>query len=245
MKAGVVEVYVNYPVLVLGSAGDYDLSIIGTGDPATASRSHVAVAVRAQIALVRVTFWSSVRVRSGTIVYSGPLELADGRFYVNDVEGLTRYSRLIGAPGPHNFVIAVDDPGQASRIRVIIDALQDTHRGVEERILGSVEPLAPLGADLSETLEYCLSEYDNVRQRLKLAVDSIRMRHATAGVGSLEYDIRRVAEWLRWIHPRTTFQECFAAAEQIRGWLASPADGVALDRLVSRILQSIEGAADS
>ncbi|MGW0728916.1 hypothetical protein [Streptomyces sp. RLB3-17] len=48
-------------------------------------------------------------------VFDGQLLLPDGRLAVGDVEGLTRFVRLVGDRGAWNVRVAVDNPGWEAR----------------------------------------------------------------------------------------------------------------------------------
>lgn len=64
----------------------------------------------------------------------GALSLvSDGEPSVAEELGMSRFVQHIGSAGVHRIRVAVDDPGAASRVDVVIDS------GSEERALTSVD----------------------------------------------------------------------------------------------------------
>ncbi len=120
MQIAGVEVYVNHPVLHLG-ATDWVPTSLDLGDADAAScDTHVAVRVRPQLDLIRVRVFRNSDDPAGadprfTTVFDGQLLLPDGRLAVGDVEGLTRFVRLVGDRGAWNVRVAVDNPGWEAR----------------------------------------------------------------------------------------------------------------------------------
>ncbi|MFF7881778.1 hypothetical protein ACH40F_16390 [Streptomyces sp. NPDC020794] len=115
-----VEVYVNHPVLHLGATDWVPVSLdLGDADAASCD-THVAVRVRPQTDLIRVRVFREANGPSGAnpmfaTVFDGQLLLPDGRLAVGDVEGLTRFVRLVGDRGTWNVRVAVDNPGWDAR----------------------------------------------------------------------------------------------------------------------------------
>lgn len=120
MQIAGVDVYVNHPVLHLGST-DWVPTDLELGDaPAASCDTHVAVRVRPQLGLVAVRIFRDSEEIPGadpsfTTVFDGQLLLSDGRMAIGDVEGLTRFVRLLGDRGPWNVRVAVDVPGWEAR----------------------------------------------------------------------------------------------------------------------------------
>lgn len=120
MQIAGVEVYVNHPVLHLGATDWVPVSLdLGDADAASCD-THVAVRIRPQSDLIRVRIFRDSTDDSGldptfATVFDGQLLLPDGRLAVGDVEGLTRFVRLVGDRGAWNVRVAVDRPGWEAR----------------------------------------------------------------------------------------------------------------------------------
>ncbi|MEE1751147.1 hypothetical protein [Streptomyces sp. SP18CS02] len=116
MQAAGVEVYVNHPVLALGSTEWLPVLELGE-EAAVACDTHVVVRVKAQIQLVKVRlFVEPLDEGTGpnpsfTTVFEGLLALADGRLVIGDVMGETRFVKLIGESGRRWVRVAVNEPG--------------------------------------------------------------------------------------------------------------------------------------
>jgi hypothetical protein len=115
-----VDVYVNHAVLHLGSTDWVPISLELVDAPAASCDTHVAVRVRPQQGLIAVRIFQESDKAPGadptfTTVFDGQLLLSDGRMAIGDVEGLTRFVRLLGDRGPYNVRVAVDVPGRDAR----------------------------------------------------------------------------------------------------------------------------------
>ncbi|MFB7107291.1 hypothetical protein [Streptomyces hydrogenans] len=120
MQIAGVEVYVNHPVLHLGSTDWVPITLELGDDPAASCDTHVAVRVRPQLSLVTVRIFRNFDEPSGadptyTTIFDGQLSLSDGRMAIGDVEGLTRFVHLLGDRGLWNVRVAVDVPGREAR----------------------------------------------------------------------------------------------------------------------------------
>ncbi|MER7694472.1 hypothetical protein [Streptomyces sp. NPDC097610] len=85
------------------------------------TRSHVQIAARAQMGLVRVRLWNRAGPAAGSVLFDGDLVLDDGAVGVGDILGVSRFVQNVGTPGAHHIRVTVDDPDIASRIDVVID----------------------------------------------------------------------------------------------------------------------------
>nr|WSX54214.1 hypothetical protein OG409_38100 [Streptomyces sp. NBC_00974] len=126
MQVAGVDVYVNHPVLALGST-DWLPILSLEQQPAVACDTHVAVRVQAQVRLIRVRIFAEpldqgvLPDETFTDVFDGPLSLPDGRLVVGDVMGESRFVKLLGGPGRRRVRVAVDEPGwSASAIDICV-----------------------------------------------------------------------------------------------------------------------------
>jgi hypothetical protein len=218
MKDGAVEIYLNHPVVIVGATSNVDTSLTLGDLVVVASRSHILISTRAQIAPVTVSFWSSVAVRVGKVVYDGPLEFPDSYVCVADVEGSVRYTKRIGGSGVHHVLVSVDDPGAASRIHVVFDGvwieghLSEASTGL---LAGSVAPTGPEALEPPDELEFVLAEHDAPQWRLAAAIRLISLRPREKSTLFL-YDIRTLTEWLRWLGPSVSLARAQSCARLVR-----------------------------
>lgn len=195
MRDGALELYLEHPELMLGATSEPDVLVLG-GAPAVSSDSHVLIRVRAQIAPVQVSFWSSVEIRVGVVVADVMLNFGEAYFAVFDVDGLVHYRKRIGAPGRHRVRISVDDPEAASRIYVMVgDAT-----GMKGECAPSGAALGSFTSPGGSDLEFLLAEFDRPAIRLAEAIKRIASRSPRIEA-LLIYDVRKVVEWLRWLRP--------------------------------------------
>jgi hypothetical protein len=116
MQAAGVEVYVNHPVMALGSTDWLPPLELGE-EAAVACDTHVVVRVKPQSGLVKVRLFiepfdeGAEPDLSFTAVFEGPLALADGRLVIGDVLGETRFVKLVGEQGRRWVRVAVNEPG--------------------------------------------------------------------------------------------------------------------------------------
>ncbi|MFD9006985.1 hypothetical protein ACFV0T_39635 [Streptomyces sp. NPDC059582] len=122
--------YVNNPVMALGSPDWIRDDLELEGAPAASSDTHVIVRVQAQTVLIKVRLFRDhgqavAADPSFTTVFDGSLYLADRRFVIGDVLGESRFVKYIGGPQRWSVRVAVDDPkGHARAADVVL--------GVEE-----------------------------------------------------------------------------------------------------------------
>jgi hypothetical protein len=127
-----VDLYVNHPVIGLGSTEWIPTTLALDGAPATACDTHVVVRVQAQVVLVRVRVFMDHGDTDDrgtgreplTTVFDGHLLLSDGRLVVGDVVGQSRFTTsLLGEPGRRRVRVLVDDPqGRARAVDIVISA---------------------------------------------------------------------------------------------------------------------------
>ncbi|MFJ1744097.1 hypothetical protein ACIOG4_36215 [Streptomyces microflavus] len=132
MQIAGVDLYVNHPLLALGSTEWIPTTLALDGAPAAACETHVLVRVQAQVVLVKVRIFKDydpVDVRGGdreplTAVFDGHLLLSDGRLVVGDVVGESRFTTsLLGKPGRRRVRVLVDDSqGWARAVDIVISA---------------------------------------------------------------------------------------------------------------------------
>ncbi|MFD6331732.1 hypothetical protein ACFWGI_19460 [Streptomyces niveus] len=132
MQIAGVDLYVNHPVMALGSTEWIPTTLALDGAPAAACDTHVIVRVRAQVVLVKVRVFMDhggaddhgTEGEPLTTVFDGHVLLSDGRLVVGDVVGESRFTTsLLGKPGRRRVRISVDDPqGWARTVDIGISA---------------------------------------------------------------------------------------------------------------------------
>jgi hypothetical protein len=123
-----LDLYVNHPVMALGSTEWIPTTLALEDRPAAACETHIVVRVQAQVQLVKVRVFiediSSVGTKQDgfATVFDGSLLLADGRLVVGDVIGQSRYTtNLVGQPGKRRVTVAVDNPnGPAGAVDITL-----------------------------------------------------------------------------------------------------------------------------
>lgn len=132
MQIAGVDLYVNHPVMALGSTEWIPTTLALDGAPAAACDTHVIVRVQAQVVLVKVRVFKDHGDADDhgtdreplTTVFDGHLLLSDGLLVVGDVVGESRFTTsLLGKPGRRRVRVSVDDPqGWARAVDVVISA---------------------------------------------------------------------------------------------------------------------------
>ena len=123
-----VDLYVNHPIMALGSPDWIREDLELRGAPAASSDTHVIVRVQAQTVLIKVRLFQDygdaiASDPSFTTVFDGSLYLADRRFVIGDVLGESRFVKHIGGPQRWRVRVAVDDPkGYARAADVVLSA---------------------------------------------------------------------------------------------------------------------------
>ncbi|MEU8976898.1 hypothetical protein AB0D11_48675 [Streptomyces monashensis] len=115
MQIGGADLYVNHPVMALGSPDSIRDDLELSGRPAASSDTHVVVRVQAQTTLIKVRLFrdrgtGTACDSSFTIVFDGSLYLADRRFTIGDVMGESRFVKCIGGPQRWRVRVSADDP---------------------------------------------------------------------------------------------------------------------------------------
>lgn len=210
MLIGSAELHLNHRVIRIGATAPPEEDLALAGAPLAASRSHIQLAARAQMGLVRIRLWNQAGPAGGSVLFEGDLMLDGGVIGVGDILGVSRFVQNIGEPGAHRIRVAVDVPGVASRVDVVIDASHD------ERTLTSVEgfPLPhfvvaenfTLGR--SDELGLILSTHDIPLNRLAASLKVIKLAAESDPPDRVEilrkFRMRMVCEWLRWLAPATS-----------------------------------------
>ena len=115
MQIGGVDLYVNHPLMALGSP-DWIPDDLELGERSAASSdTHVIVRVQAQTTLIKVRLFrdhgtGTACDSSFTTVFDGTLYLADRRFAIGDAMGESRFVKYIGGPQRWRVRVSVDDP---------------------------------------------------------------------------------------------------------------------------------------
>ncbi|MET7287623.1 hypothetical protein [Streptomyces sp. NPDC005573] len=117
--------YVNNPVMALGSPDWIRNDLELGGAPAASSDTHVIVRVQAQTVLIKVRLFQDhgqgvAADPSFTTVFDGSLYLADRRFVIGDVLGESRFVKYIGGPQRWSVRVAVDDPKGYARAADVV-----------------------------------------------------------------------------------------------------------------------------
>ncbi|AYG79490.1 hypothetical protein DWB77_01605 [Streptomyces hundungensis] len=205
MLIGSAEFYLNHRVVRIGATVPPEEDLVLAGAPLVASRSHIQLAARAQMGLVRIRLWNRAGPAGCSVLFEGDLMLDDGAIQVGDILGVSRFVQNIGAPGAHRIRVAVDDPGVASRVDVVIDS------GCDGRALTSVNGL-PLpqfvvaenvSLGRSDELALILSAHDMPHNRLAASFKVIKLAAESDPLDRVEilreFRMRMVCEWLRWL----------------------------------------------
>ncbi|MFD9374179.1 hypothetical protein ACFWBH_01345 [Streptomyces sp. NPDC059999] len=207
MLIGGADIYLNHPVIRVGSGGlQENLTPLG-GSPFIVTGECIRIAARAQVGLVRVRVWNEASPIEGVVVFDGSLLLSDGSVYIGDVLGASRYQQRVGDPGDQRLMVSVDDPGKASRINIVVNPgrREVTLTSSQGHPLPSFLVTAASALGSMDELGLILSAHDIPLNRLAAAVKLIHLASREDGparrVPMMEFRIRMVSEWLRWISP--------------------------------------------
>ncbi|MFI5751925.1 hypothetical protein ACIBBE_40040 [Streptomyces sp. NPDC051644] len=132
MQIAGIDLYVNHPVMAIGSTEWIPTTLALNNEPAAACDTHLIVRVQAQTVLVKVRIFKDHGDSDGqgrdleslTTVFDGHLLLSDGRLVVGDVVGESRFTTsLLGRPGRRRVRVSVDDAqGWARAVDIVISA---------------------------------------------------------------------------------------------------------------------------
>ncbi|MEU5386636.1 hypothetical protein [Kitasatospora cineracea] len=127
MQIAGLDLYVNHPIIALGSSEWIPASLELGGRAAAACETHLLVRVQPQTALVRVRIFlaEAENVDGPAIgfatVFDGPLLLPDGRLAIGDVMGQSRFTTSLLGPGTRRVRVDVDDAvGHARALDVTV-----------------------------------------------------------------------------------------------------------------------------
>ncbi|MEO3922919.1 hypothetical protein ABGB07_03415 [Micromonosporaceae bacterium B7E4] len=221
MQIGLVDVYANHGVLVIGSEPELDADVTPQG-AAVVSSSHVLLATRGQAGLVRVRLWNGIGPRVGAEVVATGLEFSNQYLFVFDIEKIGMHSFATGRLGTVPIRISVDDPGFASRVDILIG-----EEG-EERELTCVagHPLFPvtvasgMAMETADELDLILSGHDLPLSRLAAAIKLIVVSPG-GRPAILESRIGQVVEWSRWLSPWQSIDRSHELGRFLRSGIAS------------------------
>ncbi|GAA1501798.1 hypothetical protein GCM10009827_012260 [Dactylosporangium maewongense] len=239
MLDGAIEAYLSHPELMIGVHPEPETLKLESGAAAVASSTQILLRVRAQIAPVRVAFWSQVGIKAGTLVVDAVLEFPTTFVHVFDTDKTVFYSRRIGGPGRHRVCVFVDDPGAASRVHLAIDASPRVGTSGAAAGIGSVR--LSDGDDAGSELEFWLAEYDRPLQRLSRAIACVA-RRAAVDRGLFTYDIRQLVEWVRWLTPSLSLEEAQAMGILLRDGIRDfekPVTAFQIDALAGNVMDRI------
>jgi hypothetical protein len=244
---GAIDIYVNNPIVIIGSTAWPELDW-GEG-PAGADGRHVAVRTRGQVALTRVSVWTTTMPVVGEVVFDGELDLNDYTIVVGDLERLTRWTHRIGQTGRQRVVVRVDDPGRASRVHVGLN-IGSQLRSVPSTggpTLFDVQTSRP--GDLPGPNERALVRdgHDSPYARLSAAIALLPPADPTRP-WSEPYEVGLIVEWLRWFGMNLTLANAQLLGDELaehanREREASPESAVtpaAAGRIAAKILHRID-----
>ncbi|MDT0480229.1 hypothetical protein [Streptomyces doebereineriae] len=122
--------YVNNPIMALGSPDWIRDDLELRGAPAASSDTHVIVRVQAQTVLIKVRLFRDdgqgvAADPSLTTVFDGSLYLADRRFVIGDVLGESRFVKYLGGPQHWWVRVAVDDPKGYARAADVVLCVEE------------------------------------------------------------------------------------------------------------------------
>lgn len=229
MLIGSAELYLNHRVIRIGSTAPPEDVLALAGAPLVASRSHVQIAARAQVGLVRVRLWNRAGPAEGSVLFDGDLVLDDGAIGVGDILGVSRFVQNVGDPGVHHIRVAVDDPGIASRVDVVIDSGRDGQAltSVDGYPLPQFVVADNFNLGKSDELGLILSAHDMPHNRLAASFKVIKLASESDPLDRVEilreFRMRMVCEWLRWVAPVASADAVSAMA----GYMSERLDGTA------------------
>ena len=219
MQIGAVQMYLGYGHIFLGATSGRDMAVFDGDGPITATDRHVRVAARPQVGLVRVRLWQGAGPRVGRLVFDGVLDLPDARFCVEEATGLSRFVTKVSSVEPR-VLVAVDDPGHASRIDVVLEP-EFVPRSAQVWTSGdppfpklTVAPTAP--RHRADVFADALNGHDFPRRRLAAALTVMGEERRVRGSEQIvAFFINDIVEWLRWLHERITWDMCRASGRML------------------------------
>ncbi|MGW7302358.1 hypothetical protein [Streptomyces sp. NPDC054829] len=239
MLVGSADISLNHPVVRVGSVEIPDDVVALQGRTFVAGEKHLHLAARAQVGLVRVRLWSGASPVEGVVIFDGSLCLDDGMMCVSDVLGVSSFRYGFGIPGSRRMLVSVDNPGNASMIDVVLDP------GIREVKLTScrTHPLPSFrvadssGLDPTDELGLILSAHNIPVNRLGAALKLVFLAagkdDAARRPVMMEFRVRMIGEWLRWISPFLTEDETASIVlfilEEIQGGVPGDVDSFFID----------------
>ncbi|MFD0141304.1 MULTISPECIES: hypothetical protein [unclassified Streptomyces] len=232
MLVGAGEIFLNHPVIRIGSTELPDDVVALHGSNIIATERHLHLAARAQVGLVRVRLWSDASPVEGVVIFDGSLRLDDGMVCVGDVLGVSSFRQGIGVPGNRRVLVSVDDPGNASRIDFVLDpgTCDVALTACRSYPLPLFRVADSSSLDSTDELGLILSAHNIPLNRLAAALKLICLAAEREDFARrpamMEFRIRMIGEWLRWVSP--TLSEAATSSitsfilEKVQG--ASPAD---------------------
>ncbi|MEV7374657.1 hypothetical protein AB0O51_27725 [Streptomyces sp. NPDC090301] len=207
MLVGSAGIFLNHPVIRVGSFAMPDHVVALQGSNRLVGERHLHLAARAQMGLVRVRLWSESSPVEGSVIFDGSLRLDDGVVCVSDVTGVSSFRYGFGVPGSRRMLVSVDDPGNASRIDVVLDPgmREVALTACRNRPLPHFRVSDSSSLDPTDELGLILSVHDIPISRLSAALKLVFLQagkdiDARSSV-MMEFRVRMIGEWLRWISP--------------------------------------------
>jgi hypothetical protein len=224
----------------MGASADYDLELLNSSSPIEVSDPHLMLSVRAQMALVRVDFWSAVEMRSGVVLFDGEIDLPDGRLYVRDVDELVWCRFSFGPRGRQRITVAVDYPGSASRVWVISGQGRRADEGYfDGDWFGGVAP-SVRQPSVAELLEYYLADHDSPAGRLSAAM-MLLVSNPERSEHLRQYNLVQVREWLSGLSPALTQSDCVRATERIAAFVTAGQAAESAGRFAGSVIDELTG----
>ncbi|MFI5738261.1 hypothetical protein ACIA9I_07775 [Streptomyces anulatus] len=180
------------------------------GSKIIATERHLHLAARAQVGLVRVRLWTGASPVEGVVLFNGSLQLDDGVVCVGDALGATTFRQGFGRTGTRRILVSADDPGNASRIDVVLDpgTREVALTSCRDRPIPLVRVADSVKLDSMDELGLILSAHDVPINRLAAALKLIFLTAENDdGVRSsamTTFRIRMIGEWARWVSPAMT-----------------------------------------
>lgn len=250
MLVGSADISLNHPVIRVGSAEIPDDVLALQGRALVAGARHLHIAARAQVGLVRVRLWNGASPVEGTVIFDGSLRLDGGVVCVGDVLGISSFKYGFDVPGNQRMLVSVDDPGSASRVDVVIDpGMQEVSlTACRNHALPLFRVVDSSSLDSTDELGLILSAHNIPLRRLAAALKLVSLvagkDDAARRSVMMEFRIRMIGEWLRWISPILAEGETSSLSsfilERLQGEVPVDVDSFAIE-ISSEVLRRAAG----
>lgn len=234
MKLAQLDIYTNYPFLVIGSSEHFDgVTRLLPGHAIASSDRHVLVATIAQVRLVRVSLWEGTCVSAGSLAFDGEIRL-DRKLCVTDALGANRLEIPLERPGVTAVAVLADTPGAASCVDVVIGGSRE--RGRLTELVGF--PLPPTFGSISpsnsvDEIALILADIDMPVRRLAAAMKVMR----SIGLADSHYPgIEELSHWMYAAKVVSTQGEAFALVNEIAAEIVGTKDDEGLMNLARTVI---------